>query len=143
MAALIGEDCAFTIKLGTVTAGVVTWDGGGATLISGKGRRLRVADEVELTNTKGLGDARKLHRAHSGSTRIDLDRMVSFAGYDFLNGRATRIGDACQIAFKEYAGLSTPSVFTGIIQKWETGYDEGEVTLEQLSIMCDIDAAYT
>lgn len=140
---LIGEDCAFTIKLGTVTAGVVTWDGGGAVLISGKGRRLKIADEIETTNTKGLGDGRKKFRGHSGSSRVDLDRMVSYAGYDFLNGRATRIGDAAQIAIKEYGGLSTPSVFTGLITKWETGFEEGETTLEQLSIMCDIDASYT
>jgi hypothetical protein len=142
MAELIGEDCVVTIKLGTVSGGVITWDGGGSFIISAKAKRFKISDEAETTNTKGLGDGRKKFRAHSGSTRIDLDKMVSFAGYDFLNGRNSRLGDVAQIAFKEYSGLSTPvTVNPGLIVKWETGFDEGEPTLETLSIMCDIDAA--
>lgn len=138
--ALIGEDCSISMRIGTVAAGVITWGSSGA--ITGKARRISVEDSVELANTKAIGDPRKKHRAHSGSTRIDLEDVVGYTGYAFLqSGRATPIGLACELTIKELSSLSTPSVFAGVIERWKGEIQSTEVQIESMSIMCDIDAS--
>ena len=140
-AKIIGEDAAISLKLGTVSAGTITWDGGGLTSIVGNAKRITERDSVDTVNTKALGDSRKKYRAHSGGSEVTVEQMVPFAGFQYLTSRATRIGDAAQISIKEYSGLSSGMVFTGLVTEWSTEIVQGEATLEKLTIMCDIDAS--
>jgi hypothetical protein len=137
--ALIGEDCSISITFGTqaFSTGIITW--GTLVAITGKARRISAEDSVELANTKAIGNARKLHRAHSGNTRIDIEEVVGWAGYQFLAARVTPIGLPIRVTMLEISSLGAGSVFEGVVEKWKGDIQSTEVQIESLSIMCDID----
>lgn len=137
--ALIGEDATVTFQFGSISSGgVLTW-GGTLTTFTGKARRISVDDSVELANTKAIGDSRKKHRPHSGSTRIDLEGVVGFGGYAFPSSQVTPIGQPCRLIIKELSSLSTPMTYIGIVEHWKGEIQSGEAQIESMSIMCDGD----
>ena len=142
-ASLIGEDSYVTVKLGKQSAGAVTWDSGGAYAISVKAKKFTIEDTVETTNTKGLGDARKQFRVHSGQSKFDLELLTAFSGYQFIDSGGTRIGDPIQVLVLEYSGLSSPRPWTGVITSWSSDISEGNEILEKITFMGDIDATYS
>ena len=137
--ALIGEDCSISLTLGVMIAGVITWGTPGT--ITGTARKISTDDSVELANTKAIGDLRKKHRAHSGSTRLEIENVTPYTGFQFLTSRVTPIGRPCKVSIKEINSLTLGQEFVGLIQNWKSEIAEGEPTIEAMTVMCDADGA--
>lgn len=137
--ALIGEDIAVTIEIGTQAAGggAVTW--GAAVNIKGIARTLEIEESAEMIGTKALANTRKKFRSGSGEGNLTIDHLVDITGWYYFSS-GTLNGRPARVSVKENSSLATPRQWVGIIERWKWTAGTDQEQAENISIKCDIDA---
>lgn len=141
--ALIGEDCAISITIGTrAQNGVVTWNG--TANIKGIAKKVDLSDKLDKINTKAMGDPRKKFRGTSGESVLKIDHVVAVTGWNYVNSLgATLLGMVAKVLLLENSAFATPRLYVGLIENWHVSLVDAEAQMEDIQIACDIDAVYT
>lgn len=136
---LILENANVAIEVGDLYTGAAPVFTGTSSFMA-KCKRLRIGDEVELTNTQGAGSAAKQNRPHSREQIISLTGVVPATG-DLLGPStlASPVLYNVKLELKPLSTLSSPYTWYGMCRKWEYSAEQGEAQIEEIEINTAMD----
>jgi hypothetical protein len=136
---LIFENAALSIEVGDLYTGAAPVFAGTSSFMA-KAKRVRIGDEVELTNTQGAGSAVKQNRPHSREQIISLTGIVPATGD--LSGPSTLASPVLynvKVELKPLSTLSSPYTWYGMCRKWEYSTEQGDNQIEEIEINTAMD----